>query len=75
MIEHPLLFASLALAAIATPGPTTLLALQNGAQGGMRAALPGMAGAVLSDLILIAAVAAGIGGLLAASAMAVHSAS
>ena len=49
MIEHPLLFASLALAAIATPGPTTLLALQNGAQGGMRAALPGMAGAVLSD--------------------------
>ena len=26
MIEHPLLFASLALAAIATPGPTTLLA-------------------------------------------------
>jgi threonine/homoserine/homoserine lactone efflux protein len=70
MIEHPLLFASLALAAIATPGPTTLLALQNGAQGGVRAALPGMAGAVLSDLILIAAVAAGIGGLLAASAMA-----
>jgi threonine/homoserine/homoserine lactone efflux protein len=70
MIEHPLLFASLALAAIATPGPTTLLALQNGAQGGVRAALPGMAGAVLSDLILIAAVAAGIGGLLAASALA-----
>lgn len=70
MIEHPLLFASLALAAIATPGPTTLLALQNGAQGGVRAALPGMAGAMLSDLLLIAAVAAGVGGLLAASALA-----
>ena len=70
MIEHPLLFASLALAAIATPGPTTLLALQNGSQGGVRAALPGIAGAVLSDLLLIAAVAAGIGGLLTASAMA-----
>jgi threonine/homoserine/homoserine lactone efflux protein len=70
MIEHPLFFASLALAAIATPGPTTLLAMQNGSQGGVRAALPGVAGAVLSDLLLIAAVAAGIGGLLTASAMA-----
>jgi threonine/homoserine/homoserine lactone efflux protein len=70
MIEHPVLFASLALAAIATPGPTTLLALQNGAQGGTRVALPGMAGAVLSDLLLMAAATAGIGGLLAASALA-----
>ena len=70
MIEHPALFASLAMVAIATPGPTTLLALQNGAQGGVRAALPGIAGALLSDLLLIAAVAVGIGGLLAASALA-----
>ncbi|HEY9095530.1 MAG TPA: LysE family translocator, partial [Hydrogenophaga sp.] len=70
MIDHPVLFASLALAAIATPGPTTLLALQNGSQGGVRVALPGIAGALLSDLLLIAAVAAGIGGLLAASALA-----
>lgn len=70
MIEHPLLFASLALAAIATPGPTTLLAMQNGSHGGVRTALPGIAGAVLSDLLLIAAVAAGIGGLLTASAVA-----
>jgi threonine/homoserine/homoserine lactone efflux protein len=69
MIEQPVLFASLALATIATPGPTSLLALQNGAQGGARSALPGIAGAVLSDLLLIAAVSAGIGGLLAASAL------
>ena len=68
MIEHTVLFASLALVAIATPGPTTLLALQNGSHGGVRTALPGIAGALLSDLLLIAAVAAGIGGLLAASA-------
>jgi threonine/homoserine/homoserine lactone efflux protein len=70
MIEHPIVFASLALAAIATPGPTTLLALQNGANGGVRQALPGIAGAMLSDVLLIAAVAAGLGGLLAASALA-----
>ncbi|MCE8547693.1 hypothetical protein KBY25_17895 [Ruegeria pomeroyi] len=30
-----------ALAAIATPGPTVLLALGNGARGGMRGAVPG----------------------------------
>lgn len=40
MIEHTALFASLALATIATPGPTTLFALQNGAQGRTRSALP-----------------------------------
>jgi threonine/homoserine/homoserine lactone efflux protein len=70
MIEHPILFASVALAAIAAPGPTMLLALQNGARGGIRQALPGVAGAVLSDLVLIAAVAAGLGSLLLASALA-----
>jgi threonine/homoserine/homoserine lactone efflux protein len=70
MIEHPILFASVALAAIAAPGPTMLLALQNGARGGIRQALPGVAGAVLSDLLLIAAVAAGLGSLLLASALA-----
>jgi threonine/homoserine/homoserine lactone efflux protein len=68
MIEHPILFASVALAAIAAPGPTMLLALQNGARGGIRQALPGVAGAVLSDLLLIAAVAAGLGSLLLTSA-------
>ena len=70
MIDHPIVFAAVALAAIATPGPTMLLAFQNGSTGGTRRALPGVAGAVLSDLLLIAAVAAGLGSLLAASSWA-----
>ena len=49
------------------PGPTMLLALSNGAQGGMRIALFGIAGAALSDLLLIGAVALGLGGVLLAS--------
>ena len=67
MIDHPFVFAAVALAAIATPGPTMLLAFQNGSTGGTRRALPGVAGAVLSDLLLIAGVAAGLGRLLTAS--------
>lgn len=65
-----LLFAGLALVTVATPGPTTLLTLNQGARHGLRAALPGVAGAVLSDFVLIAAVAAGLGGLLTQSAVA-----
>lgn len=65
-----LLFSTLALVTVATPGPTTLLALNHGARHGVGAALPGVAGAVLSDGVLIAAVAAGLGGLLASSATA-----
>lgn len=49
------------------PGPTMLLALNNGAHGGKRIAICGMAGAALSDLILIAAVGCGLGALLLAS--------
>lgn len=60
-------FAALALLAIATPGPTVLLALHNGARHGVRSALPGVAGAVLSDCVLMGAVAFGLGALLAAS--------
>ena len=56
------------LLAAATPGPTVLLALSNGARWGLRAALPGMAGAALSDAVLIAAVALGAGALIAQSA-------
>ncbi len=62
-----LLFSLVALAAIATPGPTVLLALANGSRHGVRGAVPGMLGAVLSDFILVAAVAVGLGALLAAS--------
>ncbi|WP_439811138.1 LysE family translocator [Bordetella bronchiseptica] len=52
---------------IVTPGPTVLLALSNGSRHGVRRACWGMAGAVLADLVLVAAVASGLGMLLAAS--------
>jgi threonine/homoserine/homoserine lactone efflux protein len=61
------LFIATAFVAIATPGPTVLLALSNGATFGLRVALYGMLGAMLSDLILIAAVSVGLGAVLAAS--------
>lgn len=62
------LFSSIAFITIVVPGPTTLLALRHGASGGVRTALPGIAGAILSDLLMIAAVAAGLGSVLAGSA-------
>ncbi len=62
-----LLFAAVALVAIATPGPTVLLALANGSRYGVRRAVPGMLGAVTSDFVLVGAVALGLGALLAAS--------
>ena len=65
-----LAFTGVALLCVATPGPTTLLALSNGSRFGLRAALPGMAGAVASDFLLMAAAAAGLSTLLAASASA-----
>ena len=62
-----LVFAIVAFIASATPGPTVLLALANGSRFGVRASLPGVVGAVLSDFVLISAVALGLGPLLAAS--------
>ncbi|WP_018235680.1 LysE family translocator [Ensifer sp. BR816] len=62
-----LAFAAVAFIGIATPGPTVLLALTNGSRFGVRAAGYGMIGAVLSDFVLIGAVALGLGALLAAS--------
>ena len=62
-----LLFSLVALVAIATPGPTVLLALANGSRYGIRRSVPGMLGAVLSDFFLVGAVALGLGALLAAS--------
>ena len=67
MHQTLLIFAVVAFVGIATPGPTVLLALTNGTRLGVRASLAGMAGAVLSDFVLIAAVALGLGALLAAS--------
>lgn len=49
------------------PGPTMLLALSNGTSGRMRIIASGIAGAALSDLLLIGAVAVGLGAALAAS--------
>lgn len=60
-------FTLVTLVTVATPGPTMLLALSNGTRLGMRRSLPGMLGAVLSDFVLVGAVALGLGALLAAS--------
>lgn len=62
-----LAFITVSFIGIATPGPTVLLALTNGSRFGVRRALAGMVGAVLSDFVLIGAVAIGLGALLAAS--------
>ncbi|WEX77059.1 LysE family translocator [Sinorhizobium numidicum] len=62
-----LAFALVAFIGIATPGPTVLLALTNGSRYGVNRAAAGMVGAVLSDFVLIGAVALGLGALLAAS--------
>jgi len=67
MPQTLLIFAIVAFIGIATPGPTVLLALTNGSRLGVRASVPGMFGAVLSDFVLIGAVALGLGALLAAS--------
>src|SRR5919106_3743229 len=65
-----MLFIITSFVAIATPGPTVLLALSNGARFGARVALFGMLGAMLSDLILIGSVSIGLGAVLAASEVA-----
>ncbi len=62
-----LAFALVAFIGIATPGPTVLLALTNGSRYGVKRAIAGMLSAVLSDFVLIGAVALGLGALLAAS--------
>ncbi len=67
MPESLILFALVAFIGIATPGPTVLLALTNGSKLGVRASVPGLFGAVLSDFVLISAVGIGLGALLAAS--------
>ncbi|AOI94468.1 MULTISPECIES: LysE family translocator [unclassified Burkholderia] len=64
-----LIFAAVAFVGIATPGPTVLLALTNGSRYGVRRAAYGFAGAMLSDFVLIVAVALGLGALLMASAL------
>lgn len=64
-----LAFAMVAFVGIATPGQTVLLAFSNGSKFGIQCTLTGMARAILSDFVLIGAVALGLGlgALLAAS--------
>ncbi|SFA80735.1 Threonine/homoserine/homoserine lactone efflux protein [Poseidonocella pacifica] len=64
-----LTFAVVVFAAVITPGPTVLLALSNGSRFGFAHACFGMAGAVLSDLVLICAAAFGLGALLMTSSI------
>ncbi|MEO5920184.1 MAG: LysE family translocator [Pseudolysinimonas sp.] len=63
-------FALVAAVAIAIPGPTVLLALSNGSRFGLRRSVFGMLGAVASDVVLVTAVALGLGALLLASELA-----
>lgn len=67
MTQTLLIFSLVAFLGVSTPGPTVLLALTNGSRFGVRASVPGMVGAVLSDFVLISAVAVGLGALLASS--------
>lgn len=64
-----LTFALLALVVVMTPGPTVLLALSNGSRFGIAVAGYGIAGAAISDAVLIAAAGLGLGAILAASAL------
>lgn len=66
-LANMIAFIAVAGIAIATPGPTVLLAFSNGSRFGVRRALPGMFGAMASDLVLVGAVSLGLGALLAAS--------
>ncbi|AJP58697.1 lysine transporter LysE [Pandoraea vervacti] len=62
------IYATAALIGGLIPGPNTLLALANGVSGNWRVVFVGMCGAALSDVIVVAAVGAGLGALLMASA-------
>lgn len=64
---HLASFAVLSVLGMLVPGPDVALAITNGSRHGMRHALAGIAGVVLSDLLLVVAVAVGLGTLLAAS--------
>lgn len=63
-----LTFALLALVVVMTPGPTVLLALSNGSRFGLATASFGIAGAAISDAVLITAAGLGLGAVFATSA-------
>lgn len=62
-----LIYFGAALLALAVPGPAVILAITNGAQHGLARASWGMIGAIAADLLVVAAVACGLGTLLATS--------
>lgn len=62
-----LTFSLMAVVVVMTPGPTVLLALSNGSRFGFTAAGYGIAGAAISDAVLIAAAGVGLGAVLATS--------
>ncbi|SUZ32424.1 Homoserine/homoserine lactone efflux protein [Roseibaca ekhonensis] len=62
-------FALMAVVVVMTPGPTVLLALSNGSRFGVSRAGYGILGAAISDGVLIAAAALGLGAFLATSAV------
>lgn len=66
-LQTLLMFATASLALAVIPGPTMLLALSNGMNGGMRRAAWGMAGANLGSALVMGVVAVGLGSLLEAS--------
>ena len=61
-------FVAVSIVAVATPGPDVILAIRNGSRVGMRRAIPGVLAVLCSDLLMILAVAAGLGAMLIASA-------
>ena len=67
MYETLIIFTAVTFVGVATPGPDVLLSLSNGSRYGIKLALLGLLGVLLADLVLIAAVALGLGALLAAS--------
>jgi len=68
MDAHTLILYVVAVSLVmVVPGPSMLLALNNGASHGPRVVACGMAGAAISDILIIAAVGCGLGALLQAS--------
>ncbi|NWC91502.1 MULTISPECIES: LysE family translocator [unclassified Pseudomonas] len=62
-----ILYTSSCLIGALIPGPTSLLAMSNGATRNIRKVAVGMAGTALSDILVIAAVGLGLGAMLMAS--------
>jgi threonine/homoserine/homoserine lactone efflux protein len=60
-------FVAVSAVAVATPGPDVILAMSNGSRFGVRRAIPGLLAVLCSDVLMIIAVAGGLGATLLAS--------